>query len=271
MLNRKMMLITGGTGTVGQEMTKQLDTNNVIIFSRNEVAQVKMARKYPNVEYVIGDVRDYDTLKHICRYVDTIYHLAAIKHITICEKQPEEAIKTNVYGTINVMEAASRHNCRVKFLSTDKAECPTCVYGNTKAIAESIVLRNGGKIIRSGNIFGSSGSVIPLFKKQLEETNKITLTNGEMTRYFTSVKDLVNVIIKCNRDINIPEIDSFTMLSVAKMAIKMWGNEDSDIVFIGNRQGEKLHEMLGGVSSANCVAIDDRLLQLFKTWEEAVA
>jgi len=240
----QVILVTGGTGTVGRELVRQLYNNGdrIIVYSRNEVAQVEMSRIYPDVEYIIGDVRDYKALKEACKGVEIIYHLAAIKHVPVCEKQPKEAIKTNVYGA------------------------PTCVYGNTKAIAEKAVIgvmKARFRIVRSGNIFGSSGSVIPFFVKKIKEENCLSLTNGDMTRFFISVKDLVENLISVEKKF---KAQSFKMIDVARIAIRLYGDENTKIEYTGIRPGEKMHETLNGDNSLDCLGSEKDLLKLFVDW-----
>jgi len=264
----QVILVTGGTGTVGRELVRQLYNNGdrIIVYSRNEVAQVEMSRIYPDVEYIIGDVRDYKALKEACKGVEIIYHLAAIKHVPVCEKQPKEAIKTNVYGTMNVVKAANKNGAFVVFMSTDKAEAPTCVYGNTKAIAEKAVIgvmKARFRIVRSGNIFGSSGSVIPFFVKKIKEENCLSLTNGDMTRFFISVKDLVENLISVEKKF---KAQSFKMIDVARIAIRLYGDENTKIEYTGIRPGEKMHETLNGDNSLDCLGSEKDLLKLFVDW-----
>lgn len=259
------VLITGGTGTVGYELVKQLSIINqsVIVFSRNEVKQIEMSRKFPNVKYIIGDIRDYKALKAVCKGVDEIYHLAALKHVPVCEQQPLEAIKSNVFGTMNVVKVAKKCDCHVTFMSTDKAENPSCIYGHTKAIAEKIILKAGYRVYRSGNIFGSSGSVIPLFISQVKEKNTLTLTDGNMTRFFISVRNVALDLILSEKRF---PIKSFTMQSIAEMVKELYGNEETTIKYIGAREGEKLHEVLDGISSKDCLGSNDDLRKLFNDW-----
>lgn len=254
MFANSRILITGGTGTLGQELAAQLmgyNCSEIIIYSRNEVAQVEMKRKYP-LTYLIGDIRDAKAIRKACRGVDMVFHLAAIKHVSICENQPLEAIKTNIIGTQNVINA-----CRGKIISmsTDKAVNPTCVYGYTKAINERLVLNFGGTNIRSGNIFGSSGSVIPYFINQVKIKNEITLTDGNMTRYFIKVADLVNFMLhsvyKDSGTYWPEDISSYRMLDIANEIMNRYGNGDTKIIEIGARPGEKLHESLDGVRYSN--------------------
>jgi len=255
MFVKSRILITGGTGTLGLELSRQLmyyDCAEIIIFSRNEVAQVEMKRLYPDLTYLIGDIRDEKAIRKACKRVDIVYHLAAIKHVSICENQPMEAVKTNIIGTQNVIDA-----CRGKLISmsTDKAVNPTSIYGYTKAINEVNVLNNKGINIRSGNIFGSSGSVIPFFINQAKTKNEITLTDGEMTRYFIKVEDLVLFMLKAEQKKSgtyWPEgMFAYRMRDIADEIISRYGNDKTKIIEIGARPGEKKHESLDGVHYSN--------------------
>jgi len=254
MLKGSKILITGGTGTLGCELVKQLmdySCREVVVYSRNEVAQVEMSRIFSDVTYLIGDIRDAKALKKACKDVDIVYHLAAIKHVSICENQPLEAIKTNILGTQNVLESCKR----VISMSTDKAVNPSCIYGYTKAINEVNVLNAGGINIRSGNIFGSSGSVIPFFINQVKTCNEITLTDGAMTRYFIKVADLVRFLLlaedKESGTYWPDNLLAYKMSDIALEIVSLYGNSDTKIIEVGARPGEKLHESLDGVRYSN--------------------
>lgn len=264
-----MLLITGGTGTVGQEIVHQ-SKDDIKVISRNEVAQIRMKEKYPNVEYIIGDIRNYKALKRASKGVDIIYHLAAIKHVPVCENQPEEAIKTNVFGTINAVRAAKRNFCDLVFLSTDKAENPNSQYGNTKAMAERIVLGAGFTVVRTGNIFGSSGSVIPLFINQIKTKNELKLTDGKMTRFFISVENLVEFILSLKTDNKIfyPEMYAYFMSRIAKECIERYGNKETKIIYTGARPGEKKHEELNGIRSLDKLGSELMLKKLFDNYDK---
>lgn len=260
MYKNKRILITGGTGSLGYELVKQLrdfDCREIIVFSRNEVAQIEMKRKYTDVIYTIGDIRDKSSIKKACKGVDVVFHLAAIKHVPICEKQPLEAIKTNIIGTNNVIESC---NGKLISMSTDKAVNPSCVYGYTKAISESLVLNNNGINIRSGNIWGSSGSVVPFFINQIKFKNNITLTDGEMTRFFILPNDLVRFMLETvelrpSGTYFPSNMYSFRMRDVAEMLLEKYGNKMATISEIGARPGEKTHESLDGIHYSNeCVS-----------------
>jgi FlaA1/EpsC-like NDP-sugar epimerase len=256
MFSGSSVLITGGTGTLGYELVKQLQDfkcYEIAVFSRNEVSQVEMKRRFPNVNYIIGDVRDRKIVKKACKGVDFVFHLAAIKHVCTCEKQPMEAVKTNIQGTQNIADA-----CRGKLvsMSTDKAVNPTSVYGYTKAIGESIILAAGGINIRSGNIFASSGSVVPLFIKQARMRQNITLTNGEMTRFFITKEELVKFMLNITTEESTgtfwpKDMQAYKMRDIAETIIKLYGGSAQGIIESGECGGEKMHESLDGIHYSN--------------------
>lgn len=252
---KSRILITDGTGTLGYELSKQLldfNCTEIVIYSRNEVAQVEMKRIYPKLTYIIGDIRDKSAVKKALKNIDIVFHLVAIKHVNICESQPMEAVKTNILGTQNVINGC---HGRLISMSTDKAVNPTCVYGYTKAINEVNVLNAGGINIRSGNIFSSSGSVVPFFISQVKIKNCITLTNGDMTRYFIHVRDLVKFILTTTSKESgtyYPEnTPAYKMRDVAEVIAHMYGNDNTQIIEIGARPGEKLHESLDVIHYSN--------------------
>lgn len=255
------VLITGGTGTLGQALVQVLKCD-ITVISRSEVKQVEMREKFPDVEYKICDIRDYKALRKIIRGMDVVYHLAALKHVPICQKQPLEAEKTNLQGTKNVIKCG----CPVVFMSTDKAELPTNVYGLTKALAEAYVLDSGGVVIRTGNIFGSSGSVIPLFVRSVLEKNEINLTCGEMTRFFISAKELAEFTIQPHEGLVAAETSSYRMIDIAEAVKELYGDDSTKINVTGIRPGEKMHETLLGKSSLDCLGSYDDLLKLFNEW-----
>ena len=270
MYNDSSILITGGTGTVGQEVTKGLlaawNPKKIVIFSRNEVSQVLMKSRFnndPRLEFMIGDVRDRSSVKNACKGIDYIFHLAALKHVGICEKQPDEAIKTNIYGIENIIKAAIAAGVKkVVNMSTDKAVNPVSSYGDTKAMGERLVTCSGILStspddtcflnIRSGNVFGSSGSVVLLFVDQLKRNNEITITNGSMTRYFVSLRDIADFLLRVmqrggsGKTYVMDERQSFRLRDLAEVIIELRGNETSTIKEIGARSGEKIHEELYG-------------------------
>jgi FlaA1/EpsC-like NDP-sugar epimerase len=274
MYSNSRILITGGTGTLGQELARQLTDYNckeIIIFSRSEVAQVEMKRKLPMLTYVIGDIRDESSIKKACKKVDIVFHFAALKHVGLCEKQPMEAVKTNILGTANVINSCRG---RLVFMSTDKAVNPISVYGNTKSIGEGLVLQERGIVIRSGNIFGSSGSVIPLFISQVKNGKPITLTDGEMTRFFITADNLIKFILTTTESkssgIYFPlTMRAFKMRDVAEAVIELYGDasyiEFSGIIEGGAKEGERMHESVDGITYSNeFLGTRDEFKKMFK-------
>ena len=264
MFKNKTVLITGGTGSWGQELTTQLleqYPKKIIIFSRGELAQVNMERKFRNdkLEFVIGDVRDADAVDRLFdnKKIDCVFHLAALKHVPVCENQPQEAIKTNIVGTTNVVNSAVRYKVK-KFIdvSSDKAVSPTNLYGMTKAVGEKITIQANNLsnytnfvCIRGGNVLGSNGSVVPLFIDQIKRFNKITLTCGTMTRYFLTLSEAIHLLFKAAEfssggETFVMNMPSFNLSDVAEVLIEHYGNDKTAIEEIGIREGEKMHEVL---------------------------
>jgi FlaA1/EpsC-like NDP-sugar epimerase len=258
------VLITGGTGSWGQELTKQLlelGVCQILIFSRGEIAQVAMQRKFCNsrIEFIIGDIRDFNALHEILHNhkVDFIFHLAALKHVPICENQPLEAIKTNINGTINIIQCAIRYKVK-KFIavSTDKAVDPSNLYGMTKAVEERLVIHANCQTktteficIRGGNVLGSNGSIIPYVIEQIKETNRVKVTDDTMTRFFLTLSKAVKLLLFAAEEgvggetyvMNMP---SFRLIDLITSLIDCYGNQHTKIDLIGIREGEKIHEVL---------------------------
>jgi FlaA1/EpsC-like NDP-sugar epimerase len=255
------ILITGGTGSWGQTLTRlMLEKHNpkeIIIFSRGELQQVLMQRKFknPKIKYIIGDVRDYEAVKFATRNVDYIFHMAALKHVPICEDQPQEAIKTNVTGTTNIVNAAIE-NCVKKVIdvSTDKAVEPLNLYGMTKAVGEKLIIQGNDLTdhtkfvcVRGGNVMGSNGSVIPYFIEQIRNGGPVTITDLRMTRFFLTLEEAIGLLFKAAEEsmggetfvMNMP---AAYIKDVADILIEEYGN--ADITEIGSKPGEKLDEML---------------------------
>ena len=207
----KTILITGGTGSWGHELTTQLLESNpkeIRIYSRGELSQVKMKREYNNskLKFIIGDVRDDEVINNACKNVNYIFHLSALKHVPICEENPDEAIKTNIIGTQNVIKSAIYNKVeRVIDVSSDKACSPINLYGMTKAVGERLITHASiftdetqFMVIRGGNAMGSNGSVIPLFINQIKQFNKITVTDRRMTRFFITLPEAIQLLFKGN-------------------------------------------------------------------------
>ncbi|MBU1077539.1 MAG: polysaccharide biosynthesis protein [Spirochaetes bacterium] len=262
MFKNKVILITGGTGSWGNELTAQLlkkDPKEIKIFSRGEFAQVVMQRKFndPRLNFVIGDIRDLDAISRSCRNVDYIFHLAALKHVPICEEQPEEAIKTNITGTTNLIKASIDNQVeKVIDVSTDKAVDPLNLYGMTKSVGEKLIIQAnnlGGKTrfvcIRGGNVLGSNGSVVPYFIDQIKQYNRLQLTDKHMTRYFLTIHDAISLLFKAaDRSIGgetfVMHMPACYILDIAKVLIDHYGKKDTKIKEIGMRPGEKIDEVL---------------------------
>jgi UDP-N-acetylglucosamine 4,6-dehydratase/5-epimerase len=278
MFENKIILIDGGSGSWGNELTTQLLERNpkkIIIYSRGELAQVNMQRKFNNstIEYVIGDVRDADAVDRLFNHknIDYVFHLAALKHVPVCENQPQEAIKTNIVGTINLINSAMKYKIK-KFIdvSTDKAVSPTNLYGMTKSVGEKLTIQANNLIddidfvcIRGGNVLGSNGSVVPHFINQIKTQNKITITDSTMTRFFLTLSEAISLLFEAAENsvggetfvMNMP---SFYIKDLAKVLIEFYGNSETKIEEIGIREGEKVHEVLiSEHESINSYKFDD--------------
>ena len=258
------VLITGGTGSWGMVLTKRLLENNkirkIIIVSRNEHKQVEMKRHFNSKKIIfkIGDVRDFQIMVNLTKGIDILFHLAALKHVPVCEENSWESVQTNVLGTHNVIQACIENKVKVMVdVSTDKAVEPHNIYGITKACAEKLVVNSFHNYqsstrfvcIRGGNVVGTNGSVIPLFKKQLEEQNFLTLTNPKMTRYLMKTNDAINLIFNAievskGGEIFVMRMKSTSIEYLADSMIKIFGNSKSFKKILGRRPGEKIHEVL---------------------------
>ncbi|MGL6173103.1 MAG: polysaccharide biosynthesis protein [Cellulosilyticaceae bacterium] len=262
MYTNKTILITGGTGSWGQELTKRLlefSPKQIRIFSRSELPQVHMSRTFNDstIKYIIGDIRDESALDQAMKNVDYVFHLAALKHVPICEEYPEEAIKTNILGTRNVIHTAIHNQVqKVIHVSTDKAVAPFNLYGISKSASERLIIQANllesntrFTCIRAGNVLGSNGSVIPLFIEQIRTQNKITLTHPDMTRYFLTIQEAIDLLFKASintfgGETLVMKMPVFRIQDLAEVLIKHYGNESTQIEIIGVRAGEKLHEEL---------------------------
>lgn len=263
MLKDKTILITGGTGSFGKCFTRYVLNNyeprKIIIYSRDEFKQWMMANEFREYEdklrFFIGDVRDLERLKRACEGVDYIIHAAALKQVPVCEYNPNEAIKTNIHGAMNVIDAALDCGVRkVVALSTDKAVNPVNLYGGTKLVSDKLfVAANayvGNKdinfsIVRYGNVAGSRGSIIPLFRSLIEAGEKeLPITDFRMTRFWISLTQGVELVIKALTEANggetfISKIPSFKVTDLAEAMLPGCKMKE-----IGIRPGEKLHEIM---------------------------
>lgn len=251
------VLITGGTGSLGQGLTKELLKSGarVRVFSRDEKKQYDMRAEFPDVEYVIGDVRDKAAVRDAVRDVDVIIHGASLKYVDIGETQPLEYVQTNINGTINVMEAVLAEGTvrRCVGISSDKACLPINVYGMTKAVLERLMLeaarRQGEKggtvfnVARYGNVLGTRGSVVPFWRKRVEDGLSVPITNPDMTRFFFTIQEAIALIDLClQEDGGLIVSKRMNACTLADLAEVMRGS--SPIEIVGERPGEKKHEQL---------------------------
>jgi UDP-N-acetylglucosamine 4,6-dehydratase len=263
MFENKRVLITGGTGSWGQELTRKLllkKPKEIRIFSRNEAAQVDMQRTldfHPCLSFIIGDIRDFEALDQACVNIDYVFHLAALKHVPICEMQPNEALKTNVIGTENVIKASIKQ-CVKKVIdvSTDKAVDPINFYGMTKAFGEKLMIRANYLsektrfvCIRGGNVLGTNGSVVPFFKKQISSGKDVTITSKDMTRFFLTISEAISLLLKAAQEsiggeTFVMKMKACRIIDLAKVLGKNLTNRSITFKEIGIRPGEKLHEVL---------------------------
>ncbi|WP_434458546.1 polysaccharide biosynthesis protein [Stutzerimonas urumqiensis] len=263
MFDDKILMITGGTGSFGNTVLKRfLDTNvkEIRVFSRDEKKQEDMRISLANdkVKFFIGDVRDYDSLTNAMVGVDYIFHAAALKQVPSCEFYPMEAVKTNVIGTENVLNAAVAAGVkRVVVLSTDKAVYPINAMGISKAMAEKLMVAKSrlmpkdGPVIcatRYGNVMASRGSVIPLFIDQLKGGKVITVTDPNMTRFLMSLEDSVDLVLHAfenaqQGDIFVQKAPASTVADLAQALKELFGRSNP-VKIIGTRHGEKLYESL---------------------------
>jgi FlaA1/EpsC-like NDP-sugar epimerase len=266
-LNNKNILITGGTGSFGHQMVKELmpyKPKIVRIFSRDEDKQHSMKMELENepifkkMEFIIGDVRDYDRLYAVTKNIDIIFHAAALKQVPTVESHPYEAVKTNIFGAYNVVKAAvARKVKNVVAISTDKAVKPVNAMGMTKALQEKIILSNdltkdGTKFccVRYGNVLGSRGSVIPLWNSKIDKKQPLPITHKEMTRFLLTLSEAIDLVFYSLKHGNGGEIfvkkapaAKMTDLALAYAELKT-GKKNYPLEFVGIRAGEKIDEIL---------------------------
>jgi len=260
-LRDKSILITGGTGTLGRELTRTIlskfpDIKRLVIYSRDEQKQYQMAldfpeSKYKGIRYFIGDVRDYDRLKRAFSGIDYVIHTAAMKHVPIAEYNPDECVKTNIGGAENVIRASLETNVSgIVALSTDKACAPINLYGATKLTSDKLFIAanniKGNKelkfsVVRYGNVMGSNGSVIPYFLKKRNE-KVLPITDPEMTRFNILLEEGVEIVLFAlenawGGELYVPKIPSYRITDVAKAI-----GPDCEHIISGIRPGEKIHE-----------------------------
>lgn len=260
----KSLLITGGTGSFGNAVLKRFlesDIAEIRIFSRDEKKQDDMRKRFtnPKLKFYIGDVRDYQSILNATRGVDYIFHAAALKQVPSCEFHPLEAVKTNVLGTENVLEAAIQNEVkRVVCLSTDKAVYPINAMGISKAMMEKVMVAKSRNVdetktvicgTRYGNVMASRGSVIPLFVEQIRADKPLTITDPNMTRFMMTLADAVDLVLYAfehgnNGDIFVQKAPAATVETLARALTELVGKPEHAINIIGTRHGEKLFEAL---------------------------
>ncbi len=287
MLNGKSILITGGTGSFGKKCTeiilKKYKPDRLIIFSRDELKQFEMSqvfnsKDYPCIRYFIGDIRDKDRLYRAFAGVDYVIHAAALKQVPAAEYNPFEAVKTNIIGAENIINAAIDNNVkRVIALSTDKAANPVNLYGATKLCSDKLVIAGNSyagyhetrfSVVRYGNVVGSRGSVIPYFKK-MRETGVIPITDPRMTRFWITLEQGVNFVLGClemseGGELFVPKIPSMNIMDLAKAIAP-----DCRYEIVGIRPGEKIHEvMITEDDARHTIEFDDYYIiePEFKWW-----
>ena len=293
-MNGKSVLITGGTGSFGKKFAEHLlkkykKIKRLIIYSRDELKQSEMSmvlsdKKYKCLRYFLGDVRDYSRLSRAMKKVDIVIHAAALKQVPMAEYNPIEFIKTNVMGAQNIIEASLDNNIKhVIALSTDKAAAPINLYGATKLCSDKLFVAADNyagqnckfSVVRYGNVFGSRGSVIPLFKK-LSGTGHFPITSKDMTRFNISLEDgvkMVDWVLKngIGGEIFVPKIPSYKITDVAKAM-----NPKNKLKIVGVRRGEKIHEEMITVGDSQTtyelgkyyVILPDNSLQIYKKFKK---
>jgi len=276
MVNNKTILITGGTGSFGKKFIKTVldryNPNKIIVYSRDELKQFEMQQKWPisdirpMIRYFIGDVRDLDRLSMAMEGVDIVIHAAALKQVPTAEYNPFEAVKTNILGGQNVIDAAFKTSVnKVIALSTDKAAAPTNLYGATKLTSDKLFIAANSyrglhdikfSVVRYGNVMGSRGSVIPFFKKK-KESGILPITDKRMTRFNISLQEGVDFVLQClekmwGGELFVPKIPSYKILDVAKAIAP-----ECEHKIVGIRPGEKLHEeMITETDALNSVEFE---------------
>jgi len=264
MFEGKKILITGGTGSLGQALTDRLlhtDVNTIRIFSRNESKQMEMQSKFNDsrLRFFIGDVRDYERIKRALEDVDIVFHAAALKHVPIIEYNPFEAIQTNVIGSQNVIDACLHENVeRAICVGTDKAVSPLNTYGATKLLMEKLFVTASNYLnkerhrtkfiaIRYGNVMGSSGSVLHKFIEKIKAREKIPITDPNMTRFNITMDEALDFIIDSTilgkgSEIFVPKLRAYSIMDLKQALVELMEETNEEIV--GIRSGEKIHEVL---------------------------
>ncbi len=269
LLSGKKVLITGGTGTLGRALTKKLLEYNIAairVFSRDEGKQLDMASQISDdrIRFIIGDVRDKERLKFAMNDIDIVFHVAALKQVPVAEYNPFEAVKTNVLGSQNVIEACMDQQVEVAMaISSDKAVSPLNTYGATKLVMEKIFMAANyykGAIptiftaVRYGNVLGSRGSVVPQFVKSINNSSRVTVTNPNMTRFNITLTEALNLIIRGlekakGSEIFIPKLKAYRLGDLVDAIVEL-SDKKVKIEYSSIRPGEKMHEALINESEA---------------------
>lgn len=263
MFNNQRILITGGSGSWGNELTRQLlekyNPKEIIIYSRSELPQVEMERRFnynQKLKFIIGDVRSLNTLNEAMREVDYVFHLAALKHVPICEKQPWQSVNTNIIGIENVIRAAINNKVKLVIdVSTDKACAPINMYGVCKSVGEKLIIHANERTkntkfvcIRAGNVMGTRGSIIPFFRELILQGKDIPITDYNMTRYFITLEEAIMLLFKAiehcyGGEIFVMKMPACKVTDLAEVMVEELRGK-SKLKEIGIRPGEKLHEVL---------------------------
>ncbi|MFB5166832.1 UDP-N-acetylglucosamine 4,6-dehydratase family protein [Parageobacillus toebii] len=289
MFHNSKILITGGTGSIGSEILRQLLIYNpkvIRVFSRDESKQFELQQElgeFCNIRYLVGDIRDKERLIYATKDVDIIFHAAALKHVPSCEYNPFEAVKTNVIGVQNVIEAAIINNVKkVVSISTDKVVNPINTMGATKLLSERLILAaelyKGSapttfSCVRFGNVMGSRGSIIPLIKKQIQNNLPITITDKRMTRFMMSIPQAAKLVLNAAQmskggEIFVLKMPVIKIIDLVEVLIedylkKFNNREISEIVEIGPRPGEKLYEELMTIEESERAIENEKMYIIF--------
>jgi UDP-N-acetylglucosamine 4,6-dehydratase/5-epimerase len=263
-LDHKKIFIAGGTGSWGTELTRQIleryNPQEIRIYSRGEIRQWEMKKRFsnnPKLKFIIGDIRDADRTKISMKGTDFVFHLAALKHVPVCEENPNETVLTNIIGTQNVISGAIDNGVdTVVHISTDKAVDPLNLYGITKSCAERLIIAANKEAtntrfvcVRGGNVVGTNGSIVPLARDQILTKGKITLTDERMTRFFLNLHDAIGLIFKSiensvGGEIFVMKMPAAKITDLFQAMIQELSEGDVPIEKIGIRPGEKIHEVL---------------------------